>query len=82
MSHELDAVLDRCVALLTQDPARTRDEVSALLNRWEEMGLISRQMRAVIVQRLRATSANPPNPAGAPPTTRGPDPASGDQNVS
>lgn len=59
MSHELETVIERCVALLTQGPERTRDEVAALLTRWEEIGLISRQMRAVIVQRLRATSANP-----------------------
>ncbi len=56
MSAELDAVLDRCVSLLTQEPAPTREEIAVLLNRWEELGLISRQMRAVIVQRLRAKS--------------------------
>lgn len=54
MSSELDAVLDRCVSLLTQGHARTREEIMVLLNRWEESGLISRQMRAVIVQRLKA----------------------------
>ncbi len=54
MSNELDAVLDHCVSLLTQGPARTREEIMVLLNRWEESGLISRQMRAVIVQRLKA----------------------------
>lgn len=57
MSMELDAVIERCVTDLTQDPPRTREEIAALLNRWEEMGLISRQMRAVIVQRLRANQA-------------------------
>lgn len=57
MSMELDAVIERCVALLTEGPAHSREEIAALLNRWEEMGLISRQMRAVIVQRLRANQA-------------------------
>jgi len=57
VSMELDAVIERCVTALTQDPPRTRDEIAALLNRWEEMGLISRQMRAVIVQRLRTNQA-------------------------
>lgn len=55
MSDELDTVIERCVSLLTQEPARTREEVAVLLNRWEDMGLISRQMRAIIVQRLRAS---------------------------
>jgi len=64
MSSELDIVIDRCVSLLTQGPARTRDEIAALLNHWEEIGLISRQMRAVIMQRLRA------NQSGRLPPTR------------
>jgi hypothetical protein len=54
MSMELDAVIERCVNFLLRDPPRTREEIAALLNRWEDAGLISRQMRAVIVQRLRA----------------------------
>lgn len=53
MSMELDAVIDSCVSLLMRDPPRTREEIAVLLNQWEEMGLISRQMRAIIVQRLR-----------------------------
>lgn len=69
MSNELDAVIDRCVSLLTQGPARTREEIAAQLNRWEEIGLISRQMRAVIMQRLRASQS------GNLPTMRSPDPA-------
>jgi hypothetical protein len=54
MSMELDAVIEHCVSVLTQGPVRSREEIAALLNRWEEMGLISQQMRAVIMQRLRA----------------------------
>ena len=53
MSLELDAVIESCVRTLQSDPQRTREEIALLLNRWEEAGLISRQMRAVIVQRLR-----------------------------
>ena len=65
MSMELEAVIERCVSLLTEGPARTRDEIAALLNRWEESGLISRQMRAVIVQRLRGKQVgeHPATPA-------------------
>jgi hypothetical protein len=62
MSMELDAVIERCVSVLRQDPPRSREEVALLLNRWEEAGLISRQMRAVIVQRLRANQSG-----GSPP---------------
>ncbi len=53
MSMELDAVIESCVGILQGEPRRTREEIAVLLNRWEEMGLISRQMRAVIVRRLR-----------------------------
>jgi hypothetical protein len=53
MSMELDAVIESCVRTIQSDPQRTREEVALLLNRWEDVGLISRQMRAVIVQRLR-----------------------------
>ena len=53
MSMELDAVIESCVRTIQSDPQRTREEVAQLLNRWEDVGLISRQMRAVIVQRLR-----------------------------
>ncbi len=53
MSMELDAVIESCVSILQSDPQRTREEIALLLNRWEDTGLISRQMRAVIVKRLR-----------------------------
>ncbi|HEX9131236.1 MAG TPA: hypothetical protein VF844_02970 [Ktedonobacteraceae bacterium] len=53
MSMELDAVIESCVRTIQGDPQRTREEVAQLLNRWEDVGLISRQMRAVIVKRLR-----------------------------
>jgi hypothetical protein len=53
MSMELDAVIESCVRTIQSDPQRTREEVAQLLNRWEDVGLISRQMRAVIVKRLR-----------------------------
>lgn len=76
MSDELETVIERCVSHLTQDPSRTREEIAALLNRWEEMGMISRQMRAVIVQRLRT------NHQGTLPTMSSPDPAESDQSSS
>lgn len=60
MSMELEAVIERCVSLLTEGSVRTRDEIAALLNRWEESGLISRQMRAVIVRRLRGRQVGKP----------------------
>jgi Cdc6-like AAA superfamily ATPase len=53
MSMEMEAVISSCVAMLQSDPQMTREEIARLLNRWEEVGYISRQMRAVIVQRLR-----------------------------
>jgi len=53
MSMELESVIESCVSQLTCDPLRTREEIAALLNLWEETGLISRQMRAIIMQRLR-----------------------------
>ncbi len=53
MSMELEAVIESCVKILQSDPEHTREEIALLLNSWEEVGLISRQMRAVIVQRLR-----------------------------
>jgi hypothetical protein len=52
MSLELDAVIESCVGMLQSNPQRTREEIALQLNRWEEAGLISRQMRAVIVRRL------------------------------
>ncbi len=53
MSMEMEAVISSCVAMLQSNPQMTREEIARLLNRWEELGYISRQMRAVIVQRLR-----------------------------
>ncbi len=53
MNMEMEAVISSCVAMLQSNPQMTREEVARLLNRWEELGYISRQMRAVIVQRLR-----------------------------
>jgi len=60
MSMELDAVIESCVKILQSDPERTREEIALLLNSWEEVGLISRQMRAVIVQRLRKSQQTEP----------------------
>jgi Cdc6-like AAA superfamily ATPase len=50
---EMEAVISSCVAMLQSNPRLSREEAARLLNRWEELGYISRQMRAVIVQRLR-----------------------------
>jgi hypothetical protein len=50
---EMEAVISSCVAMLQSNPQLSREEIARLLNRWEEQGYISRQMRAVIVQRLR-----------------------------
>jgi len=58
MSMELDAVIESCVEVLLSEPQRTREEIALLLNRWEEMGLISRQMRAVIVKRFRGNQGS------------------------
>ena len=60
MSMEMDAVIESCVKILQSDPGRTREEIALLLNSWEEVGLISRQMRAVIVQRLRKSQQPEP----------------------
>lgn len=60
MSMELDAVIESCVKTIQSDPQRTREEVAQLLNRWEDAGLISRQMRAVIVKRLRNSQQQGP----------------------
>ena len=60
MSMEMDAVIESCVKILQSDPERTREEIALLLNSWEEVGLISRQMRAVIVQRLRKSQQPAP----------------------
>ncbi len=53
MNMEMEAVISSCVAMLQSNPQLSREEVARLLNRWEELGYISRQMRAVIIQRLR-----------------------------
>lgn len=53
MSMEMEAVISSCVAMLQSNPQLTREEIARLLNRWEELGYISRQMRAVIIRRLR-----------------------------
>ena len=66
MSAELDAVIESCVLMLTSDAARTREEIAALLNRWEEKGYISRQMRAIIVQRLRQKQSGPLSKSNSP----------------
>lgn len=66
MSMELDVVIDSFVKMLKSDPRRTREEISQLLNRWEEMGFINRQMRALIVQRLRQTQPEKHTPPQEP----------------
>jgi Cdc6-like AAA superfamily ATPase len=53
MSMEMETVISSCVAMLQSNPQLTREEIARLLNRWEDMGYISRQMRSVIIQRLR-----------------------------
>ena len=53
MSMEMEVVISSCVAMLQSNPQLTHEEIARLLNRWEEQGYISRQMRAVIIQRLR-----------------------------
>ena len=53
MSMEIEAVISSCVAMLLSNPQMSREETARLLNRWEELGYISRQMRAIIIQRLR-----------------------------
>lgn len=53
MSMELEAVIENFAQMLAGDPSRSREEIANLLNRWEEQGFINRQMRAVIVQRLK-----------------------------
>jgi len=60
-SIELEAVIESFVQMLSDDSTRSREEIAALLNRWEEQGYINRQMRAIIVQRLRAKWQNGQN---------------------
>jgi Cdc6-like AAA superfamily ATPase len=63
---EMEAVISSCVAMLQSNPQLSREEVARLLNRWEELGYISRQMRAVIVQRLRENQSGGQAPGKAP----------------
>jgi len=65
MSMEMDAVIESCVRSIQSDPQHTREEIALLLNRWEDVGLISRQMRAVIVQRIRNRQPHPEGPSTA-----------------
>ncbi len=71
MSMELDVVIDSCVKMLQSDPRRTREEIAQLLNRWEELGFINRQMRALIVQRLRQTQPEKHTPPQEPSSQEG-----------
>ena len=64
MSMEMEAVISSCIAMLQNNPQLTREEIARLLNRWEELGYISRQMRAVIIQRLREGQQSDPGPNG------------------
>ena len=66
MSMELEAVIESCVKILQSDPQHTREEIALLLNSWEDAGLISRQMRAVIVQRLRKSQHTEPADSSIP----------------
>lgn len=66
MSMEIEAVISSCVAMLLSDPQLSREETARLLNRWEELGYISRQMRAVIIQRLRESQQSGQAPEKAP----------------
>lgn len=59
-SMEMEAVIASCVAMLQSNPQLTREEIARLLNRWEDLGYISRQMRAVIIQRLRQGQQSEP----------------------
>ena len=66
MSMEIEAVISSCVAMLLSDPHMSREETARLLNRWEELGYISRQMRAIIIQRLRENQQSGQTPDKAP----------------
>lgn len=66
MSMEMEAVVSSCVAMLQSNPHLTREEIARLLNRWEELGYISRQMRAVIIQRLREGQQSGSTPESTP----------------
>jgi CRP-like cAMP-binding protein len=66
MSMEMEAVISSCVAMLQSNPQLTREEIARLLNRWEEQGYISRQMRAVIIQRLREGQQSGSTPESTP----------------
>jgi len=66
MSQEMKVVIENCVQMLTSEPVRTHEEIAILLNRWEEMGFINRQMRALIVQQLRRTQPEKHTPPQEP----------------
>jgi Cdc6-like AAA superfamily ATPase len=66
MSMEMEGVISSCVAMLQSNPQLTREEIAHLLNRWEELGYISRQMRAVIIQRLREGQQSGSTPESTP----------------
>lgn len=66
MSMEIEAVISSCVAMLLSNPQMSREESARLLNRWEELGYISRQMRAIIIQRLRENQQSGQAPDKAP----------------
>ena len=66
MSMEIESVISSCVAMLLSNPQMSREESARLLNRWEELGYISRQMRAIIIQRLRENQQNGQAPDNAP----------------
>jgi hypothetical protein len=65
VSMEIEVVISSCVAMLQSNPQLTCEEIARLLNRWEELGYISRQMRAVIVQRLRESQQSEQAPGKA-----------------
>jgi hypothetical protein len=66
MSMEIEAVISSCVAMLLSNPQMSREETARLLNRWEELGYISRQMRAIVIQRLRENQQSGQAPDKAP----------------
>jgi adenine-specific DNA glycosylase len=66
MSMEIEAVISSCVAMLLSNPQMSRAETARLLNRWEELGYISRQMRAIVIQRLRENQQSGQAPDKAP----------------
>ena len=63
MSMELEVVIENCVRTLQTHPQRSREEMALLLNQWEDMGIINRQMRALIVQQLRQSPTDAHTPS-------------------